>query len=302
MEVIMKKIIIDKTNYYNRLDKFLRNEMKKVKLGSIFKMIRKGKVRVNGDKAKKNNFKLNLGDVVEIEENFIENKMKRPLKPAMKARPLDYQVLFENEDFFAINKPPKVSMHPGTGEEMVTIIEGAKYNSNGEYEPHLVHRLDKLTSGALLIAKNKVMSRILSSKIKSRDTKKYYITLLIGEVDKKGTLESEVEGKKAILKYERINVFQTKLTALSLVEVELMTGRKHQIRKQFADVSHPVAGDNLYGNKKINKELKKTLGLRRFFLHSFRFYFELNGQIFDIKAPLYSDLEDVLKRLEGLTP
>ncbi|TGG89135.1 RluA family pseudouridine synthase [Geotoga petraea] len=296
----MKKVIVDKTNYYNRLDKFLRNEMKKVKLGSIFKMIRKGKIKVNGHTIKNNNFKLNLGDLVEIDEDFIDKKMERPLKPTMKARPLDYDVLYEDADFFAINKPPKVSMHPGTGEEMVTIIEGAKYNSKDEYEPHLVHRLDKLTSGALLIAKNKVMSRILSKKIKSRETKKYYITLLIGNIDSSGTLKSQVEGKEAVLKYKKIDNFKIDNISLSFVEVELLTGRKHQIRKQFADISHPVAGDNLYGDKEINKMLKRKVGLRRFFLHSFRFYFEMNGKTYDIKAPLYKDLEDVLKRLEDL--
>src|SRR6056297_509173 len=298
MEVIMRRIIVNDDNYYNRLDKFLRNEMKKVKLGSIFKMIRKGKIRVNGDKAKKNNFKLNMGDVVEIEDSFIDSKMKRPLKPTMKARPLDYDTVFENEDFFAINKPPKVSMHPGTGEEMVTIIEGAKYNSKDKYDPHLVHRLDKLTSGALIIAKNKNTSRILSKKIRSRETQKFYLALLLGDLDQKGTLDSLVDEKEAKLNYEKIDSFDVNGIKLSFVEIELLTGRKHQIRRQFADINHPVAGDNMYGNIEVNKILKKVIGLRRFFLHSFRFHFFLNGNEYDIRAPLYKDLENVLKRLE----
>lgn len=296
----MKKIIVSDENYYKRLDKFLRNELKKVKLGSIFKMIRKGKIKVNGNKAKNNNHELNLGDVVEIEDGFIENKMKRPLKPTMKARPLDYEVIFDSDDFFAINKPPKVSMHPGTGEEMVTIIEGAKYNSKGEYEPHLVHRLDKLTSGALIIAKNKNISRILSNKIRSRETKKFYLCLLLGDTKKSGTLESFINEKKAILNYNKIDSFEVEGIKLSFVEIELLTGRKHQIRRQFSEINHPVAGDNIYGNKEINKVLKKAIGLRRFFLHSFSFQFELNNKKYDIKAPLYKDLEDVLKRIEGI--
>ncbi|MGM0640651.1 MAG: RluA family pseudouridine synthase [Thermotogota bacterium] len=294
----MRRIIVNDDNYYNRLDKFLRNEMKKVKLGSIFKMIRKGKIKVNGDKAKKNNFKLNRGDVVEIDDGFIDNKMKRPLKPTMKARPLDYDVVFETEDFFAINKPPKVSMHPGTGEEMVTIIEGAKYNSNNDYEPHLVHRLDKLTSGALIIAKNKTISRILSEKIRSRETKKYYLALLLGNVKNKDVINSYIDEKEAKLIYRKIDTFDVNGIKLSFVEIELLTGRKHQIRRQFSDIGHPVVGDNMYGDKEVNKILKKVIGLRRFFLHSFRFHFFLNGKEYDIKAPLYKDLENVLKRLE----
>ncbi|MDN5342477.1 RluA family pseudouridine synthase [Oceanotoga sp. DSM 15011] len=293
-----KQIIVDENNYYKRLDKLLRFNFPKIKLGSIFKSIRKGHVYVNGKKIKKNDFNISIGDSVEIE--IIDDKnMIRPLKPSMKARPLDFEIIYENDDFLVINKPSKVSMHPGQGEQMVTIIEGVKYHANDSYDPHLVHRLDKLTSGVLIIAKNKNTSRLLSEIIQSRKAKKYYLTLLKGTLkNKSGELKSLVDSKEAHSEYSVLKEYETNLGFFSLVKVLIHTGRKHQIRVQFSEIGNPVLGDDHYGDRALNREVKNNYGLRRFFLHAYNLKFNFKNKDYDLTAELDKDLKKVLSRIE----
>jgi len=228
---------VDEKNYYSRLDTFIRKNFSEIKLGAIYSLIRRGFVKVNGKRVRKNNYLLNIGDTVKIilDEDRLED-IKRPVTPSLKARPMNLDIIYEDKDLLVINKPPKVSVHPGNKEEKVTIIEGVMYYSNGEFEPHLVHRLDKLTSGVMIIAKSKQTARDISHLIKSRESQKFYIALLIGELkNKKGKLTSLVDEKEAYLKYEIIEKFKTKQGTFTLVGIELLTGRKHQIRVQFAD-------------------------------------------------------------------
>lgn len=290
-------IIVNEKNYYKRLDKFLRNNFDTLKLGFIYKLIRKGFVFVNGKRIKKQDFELNIGDNVEIKYNgpLDERKKEEKILP----RPIDLEIIYEDEKILAINKPAGISVHPGRNEEKVTIIEGVLYYSKGEFEPHLVHRLDKHTSGVLVIAKTKQVARELTEIIQRRVITKKYQSLVLGKLSGENIkLESILEDKKAILYYDVLDNYNIKNIDLTLVDITLKTGRKHQIRKQFAEIGSPVAGDNKYGNFEINRELKKLIGLKRYFLHSYFLEFEYINKRYTLIANLTPDLKNIIDRLE----
>ncbi|APT76036.1 MULTISPECIES: RluA family pseudouridine synthase [unclassified Marinitoga] len=294
---MQKSIIVKEGNYYKRLDKFLRNNYENLKLGFIYKLLRKGFVYVNGKRVKKQDFVLNIGDKVEIRYNgpLEERKKEKSILP----RPLDLEIIFEDKNILAINKPNGVSVHPGTGEEKVTIIEGVLHYANGEFEPHLVHRLDKHTSGVLVIAKNKQIARELTEIIRGRNILKKYQALVLGKLKgEKNKLEDILDDKKAVLYYDVLNTYRIKNIPLSLVDIELKTGRKHQIRRQFANIGSPVAGDNIYGDFEKNKILKRFVGLKRYFLHSYYLEFDYKNKRYTLMAELTDDLKKVLNRLE----
>ncbi|NUU95778.1 pseudouridine synthase [Marinitoga sp. 1135] len=294
---MQKSIIVKEGNYYKRLDKFLRNNYENLKLGFIYKLLRKGFVYVNGKRVKKQDFVLNIGDKVEIRYNgpLEERKKEKSILP----RPLDLEIIFEDKNILAINKPNGVSVHPGTGEEKVTIIEGVLHYANGEFEPHLVHRLDKHTSGVLVIAKNKQIARELTEIIRGRNILKKYQALVLGILKgEKNKLEDILDDKKAVLYYDVLNTYRIKNIPLSLVDIELKTGRKHQIRRQFANIGSPVAGDNIYGDFEKNKILKRFVGLKRYFLHSYYLEFDYKNKRYTLMAELTDDLKKVLNRLE----
>ncbi|SHE27237.1 23S rRNA pseudouridine955/2504/2580 synthase [Marinitoga hydrogenitolerans DSM 16785] len=291
-------IIVNEKNYYKRLDKFLRNNFSDLKLGFIYKLIRKGFIYINGKRIKKQDFELNIGDKVEVRYKgpFEERKKENKILP----RPLDFEIIFEDRDIISINKPAGISIHPGKNEEKVTIIEGLLYYAKGKFEPHLVHRLDKHTSGVLVIAKSKQVARELTDIIKGRDIIKKYQTLIIGKLKgERKKLESLFEDKKAVLYYSILNNYKIKKIDLTLVDIELKTGRKHQIRKQFANMGFPVAGDNKYGNFEINRDLKRLIGLKRYFLHSYYLEFRYKNKNYSLISNLTPDLKKVLERLEG---
>lgn len=296
----MKKIYeVNKDNFYNRIDKFIRNQIPNVKLGTIFKLIRKGEVYVNNNKVKSNNTLIQIGDIVEIFIPEEKPEIIRPLKPQMKPRPLDLDIIYENDDFLVVNKPSKLSVHPGKGEHMVTLIEGLLFHAKELYTPHLVHRLDKLTSGLIIIAKNKFVSRDLSKIIRNYDSKKYYKALVFNKInDNFGTLNDIIEEKNAELHYKLEKIYKTNFGIFSYLDVELVTGRKHQIRIQFSKINKPLLGDNVYGNKELNKLAKNNLGLRRFFLHAYKieFFYKNQNYLFEIELP--NDLKEVIKRIE----
>ncbi|GAB6188750.1 RluA family pseudouridine synthase [Marinitoga arctica] len=295
---MQKFIIVNNKNYYKRLDKFLRNNYSNLKLGFIYKILRKGFVYVNGKRVKRQDFELNIGDKIEVKYNgpLDERKKEEKILP----RPLELDIIFEDKDIIAINKPAGISVHPGRNEEKVTIIEGLLFYANGSFEPHLVHRLDKHTSGVLVIAKNKQVARELTDIIKGREIIKKYQALVIGKLKKENKkIESILEDKKAVLFYDVLDIYKIKNIDLTLVDIELKTGRKHQIRKQFAEIKCPIAGDNKYGNFEINRELKKMIGLKRYFLHSYFLEFIYKNKRYTLISNLTYDLKKVLERLGG---
>ncbi|HOO75319.1 MAG: RluA family pseudouridine synthase [Thermotogae bacterium] len=294
---MLKEIEVNERNYYKRIDKFIRNSYPQLKLGGIFKLIRKGFVKVNGKKIKNNDHEIFKGDIVSVYIPENTESLVRPEVQKFFPRYFDFDIIYEDDSLIVINKPPKISMHPGSGEQMVTVIEGLMFYADGKFDPHLVHRLDKLTSGVCVVSKTKEVSRELSDIIINRDADKYYFALVCGKPKNSGMLESVVDGKTARLEYKVRNVYNLPEGIFSLVDIHLFTGRKHQIRVQFSQINCPVAGDDTYGDRLLNREMRKKYGLRRFFLHAYRLKFNYKNTPYDFNAKLSDDLESVIQEI-----
>ncbi|ABR30780.1 pseudouridine synthase [Thermosipho melanesiensis] len=290
-------MIVNENNYYSRLDKFLRKQLQNMPLSAIYKIIRKGKVLVNGKRVKEPSFRLEIGDEIEIKEettkyNREKNNQIIPIK-------MDFEILYEDENLLIINKPAGIPIHPGKGTHIATLIEGLMYyGKEHNFTPYLVHRLDKHTSGVFVVAKNVNTARELNEIISSRAVEKVYTTLCVGEMKKSEVIKIPLDGKNAVTIYEKQKQFKSGLGYFSLLRVQIKTGRKHQIRKHLSLIGHPVIGDDLYGDKKLNRKFKQKYALKRYFLHCSMMLLYYNDKEIRINAPLPNDLKDVLKNLK----
>jgi 23S rRNA pseudouridine955/2504/2580 synthase len=290
-------MIVNEKNYYTRLDKFLRKNFQNIPLNAIYKMIRKGKVYVNGKKVKDPSYNLEIGDSVKIKEKT--ETYNRDTNNSIKPIKMNLNIIYEDDDILIINKPAGIPIHPGKGTHIATLIEGLiYYGQQNNFKPHLVHRLDKHTSGILIVAKNTSSSRVLGEIISSREIEKQYITLVSGKTDKTGKIDLPIDGKESLTIYNTEKIFKNDLGSFSLLDVKIKTGRKHQIRKHFALIKHPVVGDDVYGDRMLNREFKRRFGLKRYFLHCNKMSFFYNGKKIEAFAELPEDLTNVLKKLE----
>ena len=243
------------------------------------------------------------------------------------------KIIYEDKDILAVNKPWGVNTHPDARnrnsliQEMLKIRPEIKDIGEDKTRPGVVHRLDKNTSGVLILAKNQKSFEYLKNLFKSRQIKKTYTALLIGKLGKKAgergiinmelarsvknpilrTAKGETRGalKSAITEYKIINYFELAFAKekkyFTLIEAYPKTGRTHQIRAHFKALNHPVAGDALYGNKKINDELN-AFGLTRQALHALSLEFTLpSGGRIKIEAGLPYDLKNFLEKLKKQT-
>jgi len=292
---------VNESNYFSRVDKFLRKMLKNVPLSAIYKFLRTGKVKINGKKVKDPSTKLNIGDVIELIEESLDNYSREYLE--LKPVKMDLDIIYEDELIIAINKPAGVSVHPGKNVNKPSIIEGLMhYGKENGFEPFLVHRLDKETSGVLIVAKDRNVARELSEIISSRNVEKIYNALVFGKVQKV-TINTPIDGHDAVSHIIPIEYFRVKLNGisveLSFLEVEIETGRKHQIRKHLSSIDCPIVGDKDYGNFRLNREFSKNFGLKRHFLHCKQMKFVFNGRNYNILAQLTKDLTTVIKYLNS---
>jgi 23S rRNA pseudouridine955/2504/2580 synthase len=277
----MKKYIVPQNLDGVPIGHFIEKEFSKGYLKSV---IRKKAVRVNGEKVTLD-YVLEAGDEVEFFLKF------EPLKR------VEIDVIFENEDFFVINKPYGVAVHAGEGvkeKEALTSILGEKF---GKY--YLVHRLDLNTSGALIVAKNPESQEVFKKMFRDGKITKEYLALVLGSL-KKGVIDDKLEGRKgqeveAKTFYDPISQYPD--DGVSYLTVRIEHGRFHQIRKHFSMIKHPIAGDQKYGEYDANRLLAKKFGLKRQFLHASRVYFGWKGEHMSIKAYLPADLEKVISQL-----
>ncbi|HIP92693.1 MAG TPA: RluA family pseudouridine synthase [Thermotoga sp.] len=288
---------VEKQSYYQRLDRFLRKKLPDVPLSVIYKLLRKGKVYINGKRERDPSFRLEIGDIVEIRYVNID-KFRRAENRSLEPQPMELDIIFENDRYLVLNKPAGIPIHPGKGVHVVTLIEGLMYYGNKKgFTPHLVHRLDKQTSGVLIVAKDVESARMLSRLFKDRKVKKIYICLVKGMMkEKEGIVNEPIENQEALTEY----VVLKNYNEVSLLRVIPYTGRKHQIRKHMFFINHPVVGDNLYGDKEFNKQFKRKYGLKRFFLHceEISFFDPWEMKKVRFKSPLPEDLSKVLSLLE----
>lgn len=290
-----------------RIDNFLMARLKQVPKTRVYRMLRKGEVRLNGGRVRQDR-KLNAGDVLRIPPLY-EQPSNMDAPPDHLVRRVMASIIFENDLILAINKPAGISVHGGS-RDTHGIIEALRAGSKAYQGLHLAHRLDRMTSGCLLLCKRMDTLRQVNQLIRQGDTTKKYLTLVKGRADdhfsvnlplKKGTLRGgermvgvDHSGKAATSLFTVVRHYNSG----TLMEVELVTGRTHQIRVHAAESGHPVAMDNKYGEIQYNREMKR-LGLKRMFLHASSLSLHLPGETAPvvIEAPLPSELQNFLVTL-----
>ncbi len=284
----------------SRLDRFLRKRYPQLKLASIYKLIKKGWVQVNQKRVKDPAHRLCAGDRVFIVYVGDVNHMLRSDSRQLKPSKIPIRILYENENYIVVDKDSGISVHPGKRTSNPTLIEGLLYyGQKAGFKPHLVHRLDKHTSGVLVVCKNEESAKILSKLFKSREVEKEYITLVFGKTRRRDEINLPLKNQDALTIYQRLEYFP--YVDVSLLLVKIKTGRKHQIRKHLSRMGHPVIMDGFYGNRSKNKWFRKTFGLKRYFLHCARIVFvdPRDNQRYEFESPLAKDLSDILKKLGG---
>lgn len=275
----------------------MRKELSDLKLSSIYKLLRKGNVRVNGNKIRDGAWKLEIGDKVQVVFSGDPSKLKR-LEESRELTPKDIplDILFEDDFVVAVDKPSGISVHPGKGIQIITLVEGLMaYGNLKGFVPRPVHRLDKHTSGVILFAKSPEAARELSKLFREHGVEKGYFTLVKGFPESKGKLVSQREKFVESLAF----TVEKSFDSTSLLWIDLFTGKKHQIRRQLSEAGYPVVGDDVYGDRLFNRDFKKETGLRRYFLHCSRLSLVRDdGKGIEIVSELPGDLKRVLDCLE----
>lgn len=293
-----------------RIDNFLLTLEKGVPKSRIYRAIRKGEVRVNKGRIKQT-YKIQAGDSVRIPPlRTSEETLPTTVSDSLRQQ-LNNNILLEDDDLLVLNKPPGLAVHAGSNIQQ-GVIEALRVIRAELPYLELVHRLDRDTSGCLLLAKNRDALLNLQQQMLNHDMNKRYLTLLKGSWDKQQKLVEQPLQKNTISSGERMvrvdpeGKFAKTLfiprqifTQAQLTEVVLFTGRTHQIRVHAAHIGHPLAGDDKYGERSFNKEMKK-FGLNRLFLHAWQLGITHpgSGEEIILEAPLPKALQSVIKNLE----
>ncbi|MCL4164214.1 UNVERIFIED_CONTAM: hypothetical protein GTU68_008200, partial [Idotea baltica] len=297
-------VTIDANHSGQRIDNFLLGEIKEAPRSYIYRILRKGEVRVNKKRAKPV-LKLKDGDIVRIPPIFLEEKTEKPKAPEALLKAIKDSIILEDDDLILINKPSGLAVHGGTGQKY-GLIESFRQLRPDMPFVELVHRLDKETSGIVMLAKSRGVLLELHEMLKDKKINKYYQTLALGKwqggvqhiknnlqrqqgrQQKVKVVEDSENSKHSESIFYPIHCYKQDSKFYSLLEVELLTGRMHQIRTQLADRGSPVIGDSQYGDFAENREVKKRFGLKRLFLHAFHLQFTLlsSGKTYDCQIPL----------------
>ena len=298
-------VTVDDFSVGQRLDNYLIKQLKGVPRSRIYRIIRKGEVRVNKGR-KKADYKLKAEDLIRIPP--IRTSTEKEIKPSQGLlKTLENSVLYEDKGLLIINKIHGMAVHGGSGIS-VGIIEVLKSQYKEPIE--LVHRLDRSTSGCLLLAKKRSVLKSLHEQLVSHQLEKRYTALVKDTWSKKRhTIDAPIyqnsrysvidsKGKDSLSHFHPIKNFELGEFNASLVEVSIETGRTHQIRVHAKFAGHPVAQDDKYGDAVFDQFMKKK-GLNRLFLHAKTLTFTnpLTNEIQKVSAPLPADLEAFLKKL-----
>lgn len=294
-----KNLVVDEKSVGKRLDLFLSEMFSEFTRSHIKNLIEKGLVLVNG-KVQKAGSLLKKDMLVSIE-------VQKPEKVSTEAEDIDFEIIYQDKDLAVINKPQGLVVHPCSSTKSGTLVNGLLYRIkdlsgiNGELRPGIVHRLDKDTSGLLLIAKNDFAHVNLAEQIKNKSCHRNYLALLEGNLkNEEGKIETYIkrdpkdrkkmsvqsDGRVAITDYKVLKRFDK----TCLVEFSLQTGRTHQIRVHAKHLNHPVVGDKLYG-----KEVKGLVGQ---LLHAYKIEFThpRTGKIMKFEAKIPDYFENYLKK------
>ena len=296
-----------------RLDNFLIRRLKGVPKTHVYRIIRSGEVRVNKGRASAET-RVAPGDVVRLPPVRVSDSVQ--VKAARPAPARDFPVLYEDEHLIALDKPAGVAVHGGSGVSF-GVIEQLRQARPGAKFLELVHRLDRETSGILLVAKKRSALTRLQDQFRERETGKTYLALVTGAwpanrkvIDQPLHKYLLADGERRVKVVPRDDPdgmrsvtlvrIAEKLEHFTLLEVTIKTGRTHQIRVHLASGGHPIAGDDKYGDFELNKALARQ-GLKRMFLHAWRLKFAhpATGEELLVEAPLPPELQSALAIIRG---
>ena len=295
-----KSFIVDDEYNDSRLDKWFKNKILSLPHSLIEKIIRQNKIKVNKKKTK-SSYRLQLGDLIEIYDisklKPTDNEKKIKYLPKRKEiSKYDDYIIEDNENFLVINKPTGIPVQSGTKsfKNMIDILKETKYFQNSK--PYIVHRIDKETSGILLIAKNRKYAQLFTSLFRIRKIHKTYLAIVHGKVDASiKTMRDDLVyyennrkiTQKAISNFKVIKSNQ----AYSFIELNPITGRKHQLRKQLLNLGNPIIGDEKYFLKE-----SKRVKIKNLMLHAYKIKFMINNVKYNFKAKYDKSFEDFLKK------
>jgi len=293
-----------------RVDNFLARHLKGVPKSVIYRILRRGEVRVNSGRIQAK-YKLCAGDRVRIPPVRVAASSAAAIRPGV-GLDLEGRILFENNVCLVLNKPAGIAVHGGSGLSY-GVIEALRAARPDAAYLELAHRLDRETSGCLVIAKRRSFLRAFHEQLRQGEVRKHYLALVAGRwqggkrtVDaplRKNQLRGgermvtvDSDGKQAVTIFRPV----TRFAGATLVEVELKTGRTHQIRVHAVHIGHPLAGDEKYGDAAFNRQMR-DIGLTRLMLHAHLLEFRLTQAVdaITLSAPLDTGLKAVLDRLES---
>ena len=280
-----------------RIDNFLLRHLKGVPKSHVYRVLRSGEVRVNSGRVRPE-YRLQAGDRVRLPP------IRTSKSKGFTAKPLEFPIVYEDAAVLVVNKPAGVAVHGGSGVSF-GVIESLRAARPQARLLELAHRLDRDTSGLLIVAKKRTALVELHRMLREGEIEKVYLTLVKGHwegatrelraslhkyVDARGERRVAVreDGMAAITRVKRMQANES----FSLLEVRLLTGRTHQIRVHLAHAGHPVLGDDKYGDFDLNHRLEKA-GVRRLFLHAARLAFlhPLTREKLDLRAPLPAEMK-----------
>ena len=294
-----------------RLDRFLASVLGDQSRSQIQRLIKEGRIRV-GDREAKPNQAIKVGQAISID-------IPAPVDPTPQPEPLPLRILYQDRDVIVIDKPAGMVVHPAAGHEGGTLVNALLHHVTdlsgigGEKRPGIVHRLDRGTSGLMVVAKNDRAHEALARQFRDREVEKEYAALVWGEVMAGHRIDAPIgrdpaNRKRMSAKARRSREAVTRIVraehlgrALTLVRVAIYTGRTHQIRVHLSAIGHPIVGDSLYGGvrRRVPGDLRAVAHLERPFLHAARLAFAHpeDGRRMQFESPLPDDLQRVLDEL-----
>jgi len=294
---------VEKEYHNSRFDRWFKAKIIALPQSLLEKVIRLNKVKVNR-KRTKSSYRVQLGDIVEVFDISKFKTSDRPkivkYKPSRKEVDVyDDYILENNDNFIVINKPAGIAVQSGTKSfrNMIDILKDSKYFENSK--PYIVHRLDKETSGILIVAKTREYAQLFTSLFRIRKIHKTYISLTHGKVSSKiNTLTDELvtyDNDKKIVQKAISHIRVIKFAEnYSYVELNPITGRKHQLRKQLYNIGNPIVGDDKYFMQR--RADKTKLKSKNLMLHAYKIKFMINNVQYNFKAEYNNEFEDFLKK------
>ena len=304
-----RKITASASDQGQRIDVWLHEQLPEFSRSRIKALIKSGEITVEGVRLTAHKH-VTTGMLVDV-------SVREAVEIGLIAEDIPLDIIFEDSDLVVVNKPAGMVVHPAPGHETGTLVHALLFHCKdiagigGELRPGIVHRLDKDTSGAIIVAKNEYAMANLCAQFKNREIRKEYLTVvygipepptgtintLIGRSvhDRKKMSVSSPVGRESISHYELLEAFE----AASFLQVRIETGRTHQIRVHMSHIGHPVLGDSVYCSTKRYREWEGRV-LRQM-LHAARIKFKhpVSGEPIEMEAPLPEDMQELLKRLSA---